>query len=193
MRKVVLNMKENEKYKAIKELVDHGGNKDRVALKLGISRRHVDRLINNYIEKGKSAFMHGNHFKEPANALDKSISETIILLYTTKYQDWNFNHFKDFLEKKENIKVSYNFIYTTLRKAGILSPKARKKTKKDFAKQKLLDEKKINLAMDDETIESIVSHEVSLEDSHPRGEKPKYFGELVEQDGSIHLWFGDKK
>ena len=42
-------------------------------------------------------------------------------------------------------------------------------------------------------IETIINHELALEDSHPRGEKPKYFGEVIEQDGSIHLWFGDKK
>ena len=47
--------------------------------------------------------------------------------------------------------------------------------------------------MSDEQIEHIVSHEVALEDSHPRGEKPKYFGEIIEQDGSIHMWFGGIK
>lgn len=193
MRKVELRMNEKEKYEIIKELVDHNGNKHRAALRLGISKRQVDRLIINYKEKGKSAFIHGNRSKKPVNALDKSISEDIILLYKNKYQDWNFNHFKDFLEKYESIHVSYDFIYKTLSKEGILSPKARRKTKKEFTKQKLLKEKKINLTMSDEQIESIVNHEVALEDSHPRGEKPKYFGEIIEQDGSIHNWFGDKK
>ena len=47
--------------------------------------------------------------------------------------------------------------------------------------------------MSDETIENVVNHELALEDSHPRGEKPKYFGEVIEQDGSIHLWFGNIK
>ena len=47
--------------------------------------------------------------------------------------------------------------------------------------------------MSDEQIDYIVNHEISLEDSHPRGEKPKYFGELIEQDGSIHEWFGGFK
>ena len=47
--------------------------------------------------------------------------------------------------------------------------------------------------MNDEQINEIVNHEIALEDSHPRGEKPKYFGELIEQDGSIHQWFGDIK
>lgn len=193
MRKVELRMNELEKYAVIKELVDHKGNKNRASEKLGISRRQVDRLIIKYKEKGKSGFVHGNRGHIPPKALDKSISEDIILLYKNKYQDWNFNHFKEFLEKDENMKVSYNFIYKTLTKAGILSPKARKKTKKAYAKQKLLQEKKINLAMSEEQIEHIVNHEMSLEESHPRGEKPKYFGEVIEQDGSIHEWFGGFK
>ncbi len=193
MRKVELNMKEKQKYKKIKDFVEHGGNKNRLALQLGLSRRQIDRLIIKYKEKGKSAFVHGNRSRTPINALDKSISEDIILLYKNKYYDFNFSHFKEYLEEEENIKVSYDFIYKTLTKAGILSPKARKKTKRNFAKQKLLNQKKINLAMSDEQIENIVNHEITLEDSHPRQKKPKYFGEIIEQDGSIHLWFGNKK
>lgn len=193
MRKVELRMNEQEKYDVIKELVDHNGNKERAALKLGITERQVNRLIIKYKERGKEGFVHGNRGRKPATTLDKSLSETIILLYNTKYQGWNFYHFKEFLQKNENINVSYDFIYKTLTKVGILSPKARKKTKKDFLKVQLLKEKKINLAMTDEKIDAIVNHEMDLEDSHPRGEKPKYFGELIEQDGSIHLWFGDKK
>ena len=56
MRKVILRMNELEKYEKIKELVDHGGNKKRVAQKLGITVRHVNRLIIKYKEKGKSRF-----------------------------------------------------------------------------------------------------------------------------------------
>lgn len=193
MRKVELRMKEQRKYETIKDYVEHGGNKNRVALKLGISKRQVDRLIIIYKEKDKSGFVHGNRSRKPISTLDQSISEDIILLYKNKYQDWNFVHFQEFLEKDENIKVSYNFIYTTLTKAGILSPKARKRTKKEFIKQQLLKEKKISLAMNDEQINIIVTHEINLEDSHPRGEKPKNFGELIEQDGSIHIWFGNIK
>ena len=47
--------------------------------------------------------------------------------------------------------------------------------------------------MNNEQIECAISHEISLEDSHPRLEKPKYFGEIIEQDGSIHMWFGGIK
>ena len=140
MRKVELRMNEKEKYEVIKELVDHNGNKNRASKKLGLSRRQIDRLIIKYKEKGKSGFVHGNRGHVPPKTLDKSISNKIILLYKNKYYDFNFNHFKKFLEKKENIFVSYKFIYNILTKEEILSPKARKKTKREFAKRKLIKE-----------------------------------------------------
>ncbi len=193
MRKVELRMNEQLKYEVIKELVDHSGNKNRASKKLGISRRQIDRLIIKYKEKGKAGFVHGNRTRKPINALDKSISEDIILLYENKYYDFNFCHFKEFLKINENIDVSYDFIYKTLSKADILSPKARKRTKREYIKKKLLEEKKIDLSMNNKQIEHLVDHEIALTDSHPRGEKPKYFGEIIEQDGSIHMWFGGIK
>ena len=135
--------------------------------------------------------MHGNRSKKPAKTLDKTLSDDIILLYKGKYQGFNFKHFYEYLIEEEGFNVSYTFVYTTLMKKGIHSPKARKATKRRLAKEKLQNEKKLKNKTEEE-IEVIVSHEVALEDSHPRGEKPKYFGEITEMDGSIHLWFGDK-
>ena len=75
---------------------------------------------------------------------------------------------------------------------GITSPRVRRATKKNLAKERLMKEKKLENKTEEE-IEVAVNYEIALEDSHPRGEKPKYFGEITEMDGSIHLWFGDKK
>ena len=52
--------------------------------------------------------------------------------------------------------------------------------------------KEVKLRMN-EQINHIVNHEIALEASHPRGEKTKYFGEVIEQDGSVHMWFGGVK
>ena len=192
MRKVNLRMNEQLKYKIIKELVDHNGNKRRAAEKLNLSRRQIDRLIQKYKEKGKSSFVHGNRDRKPAKSIEKPISDNIILLYRNKYQGFNFKHFHEYLLSDENITVSYTCVYQTLMNAGITSPKIRKATKRRLAMEKLEREKKLKNKTNEE-IEVIVNYEVALEDSHPRGEKPKYFGEITEMDGSIHLWFGEIK
>lgn len=192
MRKVELRMNELEKYNIIKTLVDHNGNKNTAAIKLHLSRRQIDRLIIKYKETGKSSFVHGNRGHIPTTALDKSISRNIILLYQNKYYDCNFNHFKDLLKDRENINVSYNFIYRTLTSHGIYSPKIRRITKRKLKRKELL-LKKENQTKSKKDIEEMISHQISMDDSHPRQEKPKYFGEVIEMDGSIHLWFGKKK
>jgi hypothetical protein len=192
MRKVKLRMNELEKYNIIKNLVDNDGNKNTAAIKLHISKRQVDRLIIKYKEKGKSSFVHGNRGHIPTKALDKSISENIILLYQNKYYDCNFNHFKDLLKDRENINVSYNFIYNNLTTKGIYSPKIRKSTRKKLKKAEVL-LKKENQTKSKKELDIMVNHLMDIEDSHPRQEKPKYFGEVIEMDGSIHLWFGPIK
>ena len=192
MKEVKLRMKEQNKYEIIKELVDHNGNKNRAKEKLGLSIRQVNRLINIYKEKGKPGFVHGNRSKKPAKTIDKTISDNIILLYRNKYQGFNFKHFFEYLIEEENINVSYHYVYKTLMNAGITSPRVRKATKRRLAKEKLENEKKLENKTEEE-IEVIINHEIALEDSHPRGEKPKYFGEITEMDGSNHLWFGEKK
>jgi len=185
-------MKEQEKYELIKDLVENKRNKKHVALKLNLSVRQINRLIITYREKGKSGFVHGNRSRKPINAIDKSISDNIILLYTNKYQGFNFTHFTEYLKEVENINVSYKTVYTKLMSVGIHSPKIRKKTRKEL-KKKELEEKKLLKNKSDDEINYIINHEIALEDSHPRQEKPKYFGEIIEMDGSIHNWFGNKK
>ncbi len=78
MRKVELRMNEQRKYEEIKNLVNYGENKKRVALELGISVRQVNRLIIIYKEKGKSGFIHSNRGKCPTKTLDKSFSENTL-------------------------------------------------------------------------------------------------------------------
>ena len=136
--------------------------------------------------------MHGNRSRKPAKTLDKSFSDNIILLYQKKYTGFNFKHFHEYLKEEENIDVSYTFVYKTLMSKGIRSPRARKATKRRLAKEKLQKEKKLK-NKEEEEIEIIVNNEVALEDSHPRGSKPKYFGEITEMDGSMHLWCGEIK
>lgn len=192
MKEVKLNMDAQKKYETIKALVDTNGNRKRAATNLSLTVQHIGRLIKIYKECGKAGFIHGNTNRKPKNALPQTLLDTIILLYRNKYQGFNFKHFHEYLEEEEEIKVSYSAVYKALRGANIYSPKIRKATKKRLKKEQL-EKQKLLKNKTNEEIEKIINHEIALEDSHPRREKPKYFGEITEMDGSFHLWFGDKK
>lgn len=75
MKKVRLTMKYEEQYKVIKELVDHGGNKKRAALILGISVRQLNRRISQYRSKGKAAFVHGNTGHLPTTSFRPNLGD----------------------------------------------------------------------------------------------------------------------
>ncbi len=89
IKKVELTMDEEKKYSEIKRLVDEGGNKDRAALNLGITRRQVNRLIKAYRERGKAAFVHGNRGRQPATTIPVETRAQVVELYRTKYCDAN--------------------------------------------------------------------------------------------------------
>ncbi|MCD8325443.1 MAG: hypothetical protein LUC90_01815 [Lachnospiraceae bacterium] len=70
-------MDENRKYEVIKGLVDHpDGNKQRAALSLGCTLRHVNRMIAGYKKYGKEFFVHGNRGRKPSIAIPDDTSIT---------------------------------------------------------------------------------------------------------------------
>ena len=190
MRKVVLSMNEQLKYEVIKELVDHNGNKHRAALKLNLSIRQINRLIVVYKSKGKAGFMHANRNRQPSNSLSPELVNRIITLYRNDYQGFNFKHFTEKLNEIEDIHISYKTVYNILTKNGIYPPKEHRATKRKRAKANVLANKP---NIKEEDLKIAISHEISIEDSHPRKPRAKYFGEEIQMDGSIHYWFGNSK
>ena len=190
MRKVELRMNEQFKYETIKKLVDENGNKKRAAQKLKCSVRTINRLIKLYKEKGKEGFIHGNRDRKPACTIDVDTKSLVIDLYRTKYDEANIKHFSELIAKHENIVVSDTTIRNWLFEENILSPKAKRKTKKKLknklkVKKMEAKTKKEEAKLDDE-IESL-----ERQDAHPRRPRAAYFGELIQMDASPHVWFGN--
>ena len=190
IKKIELNMREQEKYEIIKNLVETNGNKKRAALKIGCTQRHINRLIQRYKKEGKSAFIHGNHGRKPAHTIAKEKKELILNLYRTKYYDANFEHFTELLEKYEDIKVSPSVVRSVLMNEQIISPMAHRSTKKNLKKQ-LKAQKKATSSKKE--IEQLQNKILEIEDAHPRRPRCANFGEMIQLDASEHLWFGDKK
>jgi transposase len=187
MRKVDLNMTEQEKYETIKKLAETNGNKKRAALNLGYTVRNINRLIQRYKKEGKAAFVHGNRGRKPKHALDEKIKNSVIDFYNTKYYDANFEHYSELLNKYEGIKLSPSAVRSILMKEQILSPMAHRLTKKRMKKQ--LEEQKGNTTSKKE-IEKIENKILEIEDAHPRRPRCAYFGEMIQMDASLYEWFG---
>lgn len=190
IRKVILNMDENQKYEIIKKLVDTNGNKKTAALKIGCTVRHINRLIKGYKEKGKAFFIHGNQGRQPTITIPEERKQLILDFYRTKYYDCNLTHFSELLKEREQISVSVSTISSILRKEFILSPMANRSSRKAVKKElKALQSKTKSKKVAD----AIQSSILDLEDSHPRRPRCAYFGEMLQMDASVHLWFGDTK
>ena len=130
-------MNEQQKYEVIKSLVDHPdtANKDRAALKLGCSRRHINRMIAGYQKEGKSFFIHGNRGRKPATTIADNVRQQIVDLYCTKYYEANFAHYTELLARYEDIHVSASSVMNILGTEYILSPKVTKAKRKRVKKE----------------------------------------------------------
>ena len=190
MRKVDLRMNEAYKYQIIKKLVEANGNKNSAALKLGCTRRHINRLIQGYQTEGKSFFAHGNRGKKPVHALPHETKNLIFDLYLNKYHGANFTHFCELLRKKEEIKACRSTIRAILINENIISPLATKAMKKKI-KQALAEEKK--QAKTKKEMTAIQKKIIDIEDAHPRRPRCAYFGEMIQMDASPEIWFGSDK
>ena len=186
IRKVELTMDEQKKYEVIKMLAEHpDGNKDRAALTLGCTRRHINRMLAGYRAQGKVFFIHGNKGRKPAHTVPDDIKADIVNLYRTKYYEANFEHFTELLERNEGIKLSASAVAKILEAEYILSPKATK-AKKKRVKREL--EKKKKAAKTKKEIAEIQTNLVAVEDAHSRRPRCAYFGELEQMDATPYEW-----
>lgn len=179
-------MDEQKKYEVIKALAEQPHpNKDRAALTLGCTKRHINRMLNGYREQGKQFFVHGNRGRKPATTIPDHIRNTVVDLYRTKYYDANFEHFTELLNKYEGISISASSVTHILEEQYIFSPKVTRAKKKRIKKE-LRDKKKT--AASQKESDSIQTNLVALEDAHSRRPRCAYLGEMQQMDATPYEW-----
>ena len=192
MRKVTLRMNEQKKYEVIKKLVETNGNKKRAAVELECSLRTINRLILKYNTSGKKAFIHGNRNRKPAITFDDETRSFIVNLYKSEYTDTNYAHFCELLYEDHNLSLSSTTLHNWLWEEHYISPKAKRKTKKSMKKkikndsQNALTKKESNDLKDKIQI-------IDDRKAHPRKERCKYIGELLQMDASEFNWIPGAK
>ena len=173
-------MDEQKKYEVIKALADHpNGNKDRAALTLGCTKRHINRMLAVYRREGKAFFVHGNRGRKPATTIPEETRNTVVDLYRNKYYQANFRHYTELLEERENIRISPSSVAKILEAESILSPRVTKAKKKRIKKENASSKKEAD---------AIQANLVAVEDAHSRRPRCAYFGEMQQMDASPYEW-----
>ena len=179
-------MDEQKKYEVIKSLADHPNpNKQRAAITLDCTVRHINRMLKGYKEQGKEYFIHGNRGRKPANTIPDEIRNLVVDLYRSKYYDSNFEHFTELLRKHESINLSPSAVMSILEAQYILSPKVTKAKKKRIKEQLKADKK---AAKTQKEADQIQANLVAVEDAHSRRPRAAYFGELEQMDATPYEW-----
>ena len=187
MRKVNLNMKEKVKYEVIKRLVETNGNKTRAAVKLGCTKRTINRLIHRYKTEGKEAFSHGNKGRHPSIKFEHQFKEEIIHLYKTDYLNANIKHFSEIVSEDYGVSISDETIRLWLLSENVISPKAHRTTKKKLKKKLKEQLKQVHSKKESNEIKAKIE-EVDKNTAHPRRPRCKYFGEMIQMDASEFYW-----
>jgi transposase len=93
---------------------------------LGLSVRHVRRLIAAVRKKGLAALAHGNRGQQSRRRGAAAVRTRVLTLARTRYRGCNDCHFTELLAEREDIHLSRPTVHRLLREAGIGSPRTRR-------------------------------------------------------------------
>ena len=128
--KITMSLKELKRSHVIQQCVDGSMTVSQAALRLGLSERRIKQLKKEFRLHGPTALIHGNAKRPSPKQLDPVIAKRILDLRSDSVlQNTNFTHFREILEKRYGICVSYSTLYRLLTKANFKSPKSRRKKK----------------------------------------------------------------
>ena len=96
------------------------------AVGLGLSVRHVRRLLARYRKEGAAGVAHGNRGKRPYNKLDDAVRAKVTELAESKYVGLNTQHLTEILAEREGLSLSRSTVRRVLLSSGIRSPRKRR-------------------------------------------------------------------
>lgn len=126
---MTLNKKEQKRLMVLNQVETDGITVREAAEVLGLSLRHVRRILAAYRKEGAAALAHGNRGRKPHNTLDKSLRRQVLELARSTYAGCNNQHFTELLAEREGIVISRSLVRLILLEAGIRSPRKRRPPK----------------------------------------------------------------
>ena len=93
---------------------------------LGLSERHVRRLLAAYRSRGAPALAHGNRGRRPHNALPPALTEAVVRFAAERYPGANHTHLSELLREHAGLDLSRFTVRRILEQAGMPSPRRRR-------------------------------------------------------------------
>jgi transposase len=96
---------------------------------LGLSFRHLRRLLAKVRQAGPAALAHGNRGRASPRRLAEAIRTQVLTLARTRYAGANDHHLTELLREHQGLSLSRPTVQRLLRQAGIGSPRTRRAPK----------------------------------------------------------------
>lgn len=133
---IQLNKKELQRLMVIQKVIDGILTINDASQILGLSSRQVKRLKKGVLELGPNSLAHGNRGRIPHHAITHDVSELVVSLYASRYQDFNFHHLRDLLELEHGIVLSVSSVRRILLSHGFKSPKKKRRPRTHRTRQR---------------------------------------------------------
>jgi transposase len=126
MKGLTLTAKEQAKLSIMNMILDRNYGVKEAAQLVGLSERHMWRLLAAYRREGAAALAHGNRGRLPSNAKSPILRTQVIELARSQYQGANHSHLTELLFEREGIALSRSTVRRLLVGDGLVSPRRRR-------------------------------------------------------------------
>ena len=129
--------KEQTRLQVLNSLLAEHMTLDQAATLIGVSERHIRRILAAYREEGAAALAHGHRGRRAPNATPDALAANVVHLAHTKYAGANRTHLSDLLSEREGIEIGRSTLRRILVTAGLSSPRQRRPPKHRVRRQRM--------------------------------------------------------
>jgi hypothetical protein len=130
---LVLNQKQTFRKIVLEAFLSGKIDRESAISRLDLSKRQFIRVLNKYRTNGESSLIHGLCNKKSNHSIVPEIHDTVVDLYVSDYNDFNYVHASEMLSELNNLNVHPNTLRNWLLSSGVT--KARRKKKSYFKRR----------------------------------------------------------
>ena len=140
MGELTLTQREQVRLQVLNGIVGCQISVDEATEVLGVSERHVWRILAEYRKEGAAALAHGNRGRRANNAIPEETRTQVVALVRTRYSGVNHTHLAELLAEREGIVLGRSTVRRILVGAGMASPRRRRPPRHRVRRQRMSQE-----------------------------------------------------